>query len=146
MLSFLWLLIASPAAWAGDFDVAYAVELDGKRVTGTLDNCVYGKVCFGNIHAVDFDISLSVDKPQDTNAKVTLHGRRCCFFHGGVVSQRLDLTQKLMTLPLYEGKRRRGMEMVWNVQVGILHLAIVSLRGSRPIDRGGDGSPEFGSP
>lgn len=114
---------ATSAAWAGDYQVAYAIELRDKKVTGTLE-CTYGQFCRADVKELAVSVTVHIRRPQDYDASISIDGRGCCYFSDGTDRNHLDLTQKVSALSLFEGRKRRGMEVVTNVRVGFLYVAV----------------------
>lgn len=111
-------------ASAGDYAVAYAVELHEDTITGRFENCVYGQVCQKQIESTGLIMGIIIKGAFDGNGSLSLTGRGgCCFFFDGSRSTRVGASSSV-AVPIFEGKQRLRNELVLNHAVGSLHIAI----------------------
>jgi len=122
---------------AADYSLAYGIELNGMRDTGTLDQCDIGELCEIRSARLDLRIIVWVDRIDSGLADIYISGHRrtCCLFGDGDHRYRADIEQALIRIPIYEGKRRLGNEFVRNKPVGTLWLSFSNFwrpkKGSR---------------
>jgi hypothetical protein len=132
-----WAVLVIPAFWsalsissaspvrAGDYKVAYALDIKGRKISGVLDECNFGKVCRKNIDELALGIGVIAENAGDRRVFVAIDGSGgCCFFSDGVDSMRIDSTERLNQLPVFEGIRRSGNEFVRNQRIGTLYISI----------------------
>ncbi|WP_050383864.1 hypothetical protein [Bradyrhizobium pachyrhizi] len=121
VIAIFWLLFV-PAARAGDYAVAYALDVGGRQETGIVDKCNTEATCNIEFKTQLISIKLSFFE-RDKKVKIAIHGARpgCCFFYGGTTSVSRD-AGSLVGLTVYEGHQRRGNEFVVNFHIGTLFL------------------------
>ena len=107
---------------AADYSLAYGIELNGLRNTGTLDQCEFEKFCEIRNAQIDLRIIVVVDRMTSSQAHIFIYGhsRTCCLFGDGDHRSQADIRQSLIRIPIYEGKQRLGNEFVQNKPVGTL--------------------------
>jgi hypothetical protein len=111
-------------AFAGDYTVAYAIEVDGQFETGKVDRCEYTKQCV--IESKDgLKISTYFIYPENRTVSVTVYGRAgCCYFSDGRDSAFYDSHERIPSMAIFEGHARRRNEFVQNYRLGTLYLKI----------------------
>jgi hypothetical protein len=125
----LLLFILSANAFAGDYTVAYALDIGGKIETGKIDNCEYAKQCV--IASKDFGLSVTTYfiYPEDREVSVTVYGKPgCCYFTDGKESRSFDSRQPIPSMAIFEGHARRRNEFVQNYRLGTLYLRLLNLQ------------------
>jgi hypothetical protein len=128
-LGMLLLGILNANAFAGDYTVAYALEIGGKTETGKVDNCQYTKQC--EIASKDFGLSIFTYfiYPENRDVYVTVEGKKgCCYFNDGNESISLDSRRPIPGMAIFEGHARRKNEFVQNNRLGTLYLKLLNLR------------------
>jgi hypothetical protein len=111
---------------AADYSLAYGIELNGMRDTGTLDQCDFRELCKIRNARLDLQITVMVDRIASRDAYIFIHGYRgtCCLFGDGDNQKYLaDIRPALIRVSIYEGKRRLGNEFVQSKPVGTLWLS-----------------------
>lgn len=123
------LITLNANAFAGDYTVAYALEIGNQTETGQVDNCEYAKQC--EIRVKDFGLSIFTFfiYPENRKAYVTIGGRKgCCYFTDGNESVALDSRERIPPMPIFEGRPRVKNEFVQNNRLGTLYLRFLNLR------------------
>jgi hypothetical protein len=116
-----WLLCV-PTARAGDYAVAYALDVGGRQETGIVEECRSQASCSFKFRTQAISIELS-SIGRDDKVSITIFSSQpgCCFFYGGSRSISRDIGS-LVGLYLYEGHKRKGNEFVENLHFGTLFL------------------------
>jgi len=117
---------AATSGQAADYSVAYGLELNGIRDTGVLNECSIRQLCKISDTRGDVVILVSLNHVDDPLAFLGIFGRRrgCCFFNGGSENTFVDASKKLISVPIFAGRRIRGNEVVvGNISVGKLWLS-----------------------
>lgn len=125
LLAAFMLVAVTTNVRAADYSLAYGIELNGMRDTGTMDQCDIGQRCEIRNARLDLLIIVTVDRIASWQADIFIYGHRgnCCLFGDGDHRYRADIRQALIRVPIYEGKRRLGNEFVQNKSVGTLWLS-----------------------
>ena len=71
-------------AFAGDYTVAYALEIGDQTETGKAENCEYVRRCEIKTDTFGLSIFTFFIYPENRTAHVTVGGKKgCCFFTDG---------------------------------------------------------------
>jgi len=120
---------------AADYSLAYGIELNGIRDMGVLNECNVRQLCKISDTRGDVVILVSINHVDDPFAFLGIFGRRrgCCFFNGGSENTFVDASKKLISVPIFAGRRIRGNEVVvGNISVGKLWLSFSIVPKPRP--------------
>jgi len=126
---------AASSGQAADYSLAYGIELNGMRDAGVLNECNTRQLCKIRDTRGDVVIFVSINHVDDRLALLQISGYRrgCCFFDGGREHTFIDATKKLISVPIFAGRRIRGNELVvGNVSVGMLWLSFSIVPKPRP--------------
>jgi hypothetical protein len=116
-------------AVADDYVAALAADVDGLHDTATSAGCTYISVCQLRLDRAKLMINLAFDYPNHRRVLVHIWGYHgCCYFRDGVESLVLNPTQRLHILQIYEGRARRGDELVLNKNAGTVYLGFSNLK------------------
>lgn len=137
-------LLLSVDAFAGDYTVSYAFDgttsedvaagaTSSLNEEGAAKECQYDRPCTIELTKSDLTISIDVRRSSRHEVVVYAYGGRsrsagCCYFSGGDTRAKLDLTQPLLRLRIYEGHARKRNEVVQNLHLGLLYLQFSDLR------------------
>lgn len=67
-----------------DYKVAYALDINGRKLTGILDECTFRQGCRRRFDELKLSISVLSMSARDRRMSIWIHGcRGCCFFSGG---------------------------------------------------------------
>jgi hypothetical protein len=126
----VFFLLSCCTASASDYSVTYAIDANGKDDTGIVETCEYVRAC--EIEPVGFGLSifLSFMHPDHRSVNIEVYGRRrgCCYSADATRTIYLDIKPGLLRVPLYEGRERRGNELIQNEKFGMLYLEFSNLR------------------
>jgi len=129
LLLWISLLGSSAKAFAGDYIIQYALEVDGKTDTGKMESCEYVRPCQILFSATGMHVILNFIYPEHRVVYANVHGQPgCCYFTDGVDSISLDPKLPFHHLDIFEGRARRRNELVENRRVGVLYLGFSNLR------------------
>ena len=126
---------AATSGQAADYSVAYGLDLNGIRDTGVLNECNIKQLCKISDTRSDVVILVSLNHVDDPLAFLSILGRRqgCCFFNGGSENTFVDASKKLISVPIFAGRKIRGNEVVvGNTSVGMLWLSFSIVPKPRP--------------
>lgn len=133
-------------AVAGDYTVSYAFAGTTERGVaaaatnslneeGTRKDCTYGTSCVIRLSKPDLEIWFDVSQAERDQARISVsayggraHGLECCFFSDGERTYSRPLREPLVRLYVYDGHRRKGNEVIQNIQLGILYLQFSDLK------------------
>jgi len=109
---------------AADYSLAYGIRLNGMRDTGILDQCNVEQPCVIRSDRLGLVITVRASGPVTwlANVRISYQGT-CCLFSGGEDTHISPVGTDLISIPIYEGKRRLQNEAVVNIPVGTLWLA-----------------------
>jgi hypothetical protein len=131
ILATLLLLCTNANVSAGDYTVAYALEVGGQNDTGKIANCEYAQPCEIVSDNLGLIVQLDFIYPSHSNLHVSVRrirgGRACCFFADGKDSFSMDPHELLRGMSIFEGHARRRNEFVENYKLGILYLGFSDL-------------------
>jgi hypothetical protein len=131
ILAALLFLYTTANASAGDYTVAYALEVGDQKDTGKISTCNYTKPCEIVSEDLGLLIILVFIYPSHSNLYVNVRrirgGRDCCFFADGKDSFAMDPHEMLRGTPIFEGHARRRNEFVENYKLGVLYLGFSDL-------------------
>lgn len=117
---------------AADYSLAYGIELNGMRDTGTLDQCNVEQPCVIRSDRLDLLIRVTVGGAVTWLANIRISYRgTCCLFSGGEDNHISPVGTDLIRIPIYEGKRRLQNEVVVNKPVGTLWLVFARVAACR---------------
>jgi hypothetical protein len=112
-------------AWAGDYEVAYAIDAHGKKAMGQSAECTYKEPCRLMLDALT---SIAIVFYANHEFNLYVYGRdECCFFSGGERFVKINAERPFHRLSIFEGRPRRGNEVVVNKEIGELFLAFRNL-------------------
>jgi hypothetical protein len=126
---------AATSGQAADYALAYGIELNGIRDMGVLNECNVRQLCKIRDTRGDVLIWVSINHVDDTLAFLGISGHRrgCCFFQGGSETTFIDASKKLISVPIFAGRRILGNELVvGNTSVGMLWLSFSIVPKPRP--------------
>ncbi len=126
---------AATSGQAADYSLAYAIELNGIRDKGVLNECNIRQLCKIHDTRGDVVIWVTINHVDDPIAflQISGHRRGCCFFDGGSERTFVDASKKLISVPVFAGRRIRGNEVVvGNISVGTLWLSFSIVPKPRP--------------
>jgi hypothetical protein len=123
-----FLLGSNGSARAGDYIVTYAIDADGVIETGKLDSCVYRSSCMIEFGRMGLLVFLVVERSGSYHVNLSDNGRSCCYFADATSSIALDTKVPIQRLRIFEGRRRRKLEVVQNDEIGVLDLIVSDLR------------------
>jgi hypothetical protein len=130
-----WLCLTG-AARAGDYSVKYAVDLKGEQEVGQAEECIFRQSCHIELGKLGVTLTILMDSLDDQRASVGLtrgaNPNGCCFFFDGISKKFVRANLSPHHLPLYEGRRRRGNELVLNQEVGTLSLIVSNAKDRVP--------------
>ena len=117
-------------AFAVDYTVAYALEVDGKTETGKIENCNSVDACRIKFRTMDASADLYFPKSAgDEKIVLSIWGdSACCYFSDGAEQISLDPAKPLHTVTIYAGHARRRNEVIRNQALGVLYLSFVPSR------------------
>ena len=125
----LMLVILNANAFAGDYTVAYALEIGDQTETGKAENCEYVRQCELKTDTFGLSIFTFFIYPENRKAYVTVGGKKgCCYFTDGNESVSLDPRQPIPRIAIFEGHARVQNEFVQNNRLGTLYLRFLNLR------------------
>jgi hypothetical protein len=115
----------SASGQAADYAVAYGIELNGIRDTGVLTECEIARPCEIRDARGSVVVWVMIDPVDSGLAQLSMHEyqRGCCVFAGGSGSRVVDVRKKLISVPLFAGRRLQRNEWNRNISVGTLWLA-----------------------
>jgi hypothetical protein len=126
-------------ARAGDYHVAYAINVRGLSESGKYAECVYEKGCLLKFERTPFRIALNVSRGSEGqryhSILVRIHdsdSAHCCYFADG--GDKIWLHAGAMPfhqLAIFEGRKRLGNEYVRNIKIGDIFLAFRDFRSPR---------------
>ena len=126
---------AATSGQAADYSLAYGIELNRIRDTGVLSECKVAQLCKIRDTRGDVVIWVTINHVDDPLAflQISGHRRGCCFFDGGREHTFVDASKKLISVPIFAGRRMRGNELVvGNISVGMLWLSFSIVPKPRP--------------
>jgi hypothetical protein len=118
-------LLLPASAVAADYTVSYAWEAYGEVGTGENQACVFGTTCWVRIKEPRASLMIYRKDEADRSVSVELQLDNrwgCCVFGDARRTAHIDPHRPLHRLPIFEGKERRGNEVVINTRVGMLYL------------------------
>jgi hypothetical protein len=127
MATAFFVLLGLPVfhARAGDYEVAYAIDAHGEKAMGQSAECTYKDSCRLTLDTLT-SIAIVFYAKQEFN--LYIYGRDgCCFFSDGESFVRIDAERPFHRLSIFEGRQRRGNEVVVNKKIGELFLAFRNL-------------------
>jgi len=119
---------------AADYSLAYGLELNGIRDTGVL-KCDVAQLCKIQDTRRDVMIVATINRVDDQFGFLQIFGYRrgCCFFSGGSEHRLVDASKKLISVPIFAGRRLQGNELVvGNTSIGMLWLSFSIVPKARP--------------
>jgi hypothetical protein len=123
------LFIMSANAFAGDYTIAYALDLGGQIETGKVDRCEYITPCVIDSSSSGLKISIYFNPLESRTMSVSVDGKPgCCYFTDGRDSRSFDTREPLPSMAIFEGHARRGNEFVQNNRLGTLYLKLLNLQ------------------
>jgi hypothetical protein len=125
---------AATSGQAADYSLAYGIALNGIKETGVL-NCNIAQPCKIRDTRGDVAVWVAINHLDDRFAFLSISGYRrgCCFFGGGSERTFVDASKKLISVPVFAGRRLRGNELiVGNISVGMLWLSFSIVPKPRP--------------
>jgi hypothetical protein len=129
ILAALLFLYTTAGVSAGDYTVAYAVEVGDQKDMGKIATCEYAKPC--EIGSLGLSILLDFIYPSHSNLYLSVRRIRgdsaCCFFADGKESLSMDPHQLFRSMSRLEGHARRGNEFIENSKLGTLYLGFTDL-------------------
>jgi hypothetical protein len=131
ILAALLFLCMTENVSAGDYTVAYALEVGDQKDAGKTATCEYAKPC--EIVSQDLGLHILLDfvYPSHSNLYVSVRrirgGRACCFFADGEQSFSMDPHQSFRGMSIFEGHARRRNEFIENSKLGTLYLGFTDL-------------------
>lgn len=126
---FFAFLLLNVSASAGDYSVAYAIDVDGKNDAGKIENCEYTKVCMIESVSSGLSISMGFFHPDHRGVELEVKGPPgCCYSGDAIRTFYLEVKPGLLRVPIYHGQARRENEFVQNERFGVLYLEFSNLR------------------
>ncbi len=125
---------AATSGQAADYSLAYGLELNGIRDTGVL-KCDVAQLCKIQDTRRDVMIVVTINRVDDRFSFLQMFGYRrgCCFFNGGSERRFVNASKKLISVPIFAGRRLQGNELVvGNISVGTLWLSFSIVPKPRP--------------
>jgi hypothetical protein len=118
-------LLATPAAAQGTtgYTIAYGIQLGDLQDNGVIERCEPNRSCEAKMRDGKTRLSVSVGARGDVT--VSLHGTgRCCLFGNGDSFGMVTRERRVQHLPLFIGRTRQRNEVIQNVKVGDLYIAL----------------------
>jgi hypothetical protein len=112
-------------AYAIDMSVAYDADIEGTTDKGQI-SCEYSDGCEIKLEKLGLSIRFYFSA-KNRIGSLYIEGLKkpgCCYFSGGRDSTRVEMSNSLQKLPIYWGDRPRRNEVVSNVKVGELYVAV----------------------
>ena len=130
LLSALYLLLLCSKVLAGDYQVAYAIDVHGVREAGKYVECVYRSLCSLTFEKSSIRITIGSNGGRRSHFVVVniYDGTSCCFFYDGGSTITIDGDTPYHQLAIFEGKKRLGDELVFNKKVGNIFLGFTEFR------------------
>ena len=131
VLAGLLFLSTAVSVSAGDYTVAYALEIGNQKDAGKMATCAYAKPCEIVSGELGLHILLGFIYPSHNKLYVSVRrlkgDRACCFFADGEPSFSMDPHQSFRGMSIFEGHARRRNELVENDKLGTLYLGFTDL-------------------
>ena len=123
-------LCSCAIAMAGDYSVAYAIDMVVKRDMGTVESCEYDKECVIKSDSLGLSIVLSFPRRKDRWLVVLqVNGPPgCCYSVDAAKKIFLHNTSDLQGATIFEGGPRTRNEFVANKHFANLYFAFSRLR------------------
>jgi len=122
---------AASKARAGDYQVAYAIDAGGLRESGKYVECIYRTPCRLDFERTSIHMLVVADGGQKRHF-VFVNIYHCYFSDGGnekyIEGDKTDGDKPYFQLPIFEGRRRLGNELVLNRKIGNIFLAFKDFR------------------
>ena len=118
-------LLAAPAAAQGTtgYTIAYGIQLGDFQDKGVIERCETSRSCEAKMRDGKTRLSVSVGARGDVT--VSLHGAEpCCLFGNGDRFRMVTRERRVQHLPLFIGRTRQRNEVIQNVKVGDLYVAL----------------------
>jgi hypothetical protein len=127
---FVFVLWQTTRAFAGDYTVAYALQVGDEIETGKTQECEY-RHCKISLTKFDMGMYLYFWDPNHDTVRVEIFRERdanCCFFADGANTVSRSARGSLIRLHVYEGHARRRNEFIHNSLLGILNLQFSDMK------------------
>lgn len=114
-------------AQAGDFTVTYAIQVGDSIESGVLEACQSNRPC--EIKSSRLGLSITVYNQPYLSIYLDGNGRsECCYFANAESSMSFKERTPPRNFPIFEGRKRHGLEVIYNHQIGTLSLIVSSGR------------------
>jgi len=119
----LILLVWCSIAEAANFSVTYAIQAGDSIETGVLESCQSNKPC--EIKSNNLGLSIRFYKWPYLSIFLDGNGRPgCCYFGNAESSMNFKDRKLPRELSIFEGRKRHGLEVIYNHQIGSLYLVV----------------------
>ena len=116
-------LTATPsAAQETDYTIAYGIQLGDLQDKGVIERCERNRSCEAKMRDGKTMLRVSVGARGDVT--VSLNADRCCLFGDDDSRRRVTAERRVQHLPLFVGRARQRNEIIRNVHVGDLYIAV----------------------
>jgi hypothetical protein len=127
----LFFCFSSFSSLAADYEVNYAVDMRGEVESEGSVECSYGTSCWFESKKSHIFVALRFNISPRRRFSVSIYGAEagCCYFSNGDGTADINVyNNKYAKLDIFEGRGRKGNELILNNKIGTLLLSFKYFR------------------